>query len=105
MSYPRCRARCSSPVPSAPATAQSPQVLGPQDTQGPWGQGAQVLGHLVESGLQGHLQGLALWLEHPEDRPQLDDGTCLTQGTEYHSVAFKTDAFWVQIDLPFVPLN
>lgn len=29
----------------------------------------------------------------PEDRSILDDVTCLTQGTEYHSVTFKIDAF------------
>lgn len=31
-------------------------------TQGPWGQGMQVPGHLDESGLQGHLQEFTLWL-------------------------------------------
>lgn len=46
--------------PSASAPAQSPQV---QDTQGLWDQRVQVLGHLDESCLQGHLQELALWLE------------------------------------------
>lgn len=60
VSSPSFRAPCNAPVPSVPA--QSPQVLGPQDTQGLWGQGVQVLGHLDESCLQGHLQELALWL-------------------------------------------
>lgn len=49
-------------MPQCPAPVQSPQVLGPQDTQGLWGQGVPVLGQLDESCLQGHLQELALWL-------------------------------------------
>lgn len=41
---------------------------------------AQVLGHLAESGLQGHLLGLALWL-WPLKTGYSWMVTCLTQGT------------------------
>lgn len=93
--------------PSALCTCHSSESTGPgasghAGTVGSGSAGSGALGRVWSARASA---GVGSVVGAPEDRPQLDDGTCLTQGTEYHSVAFKTDAFWVQIDLPFVPLN